>query len=109
MKKLLKPVDILKLGMAEALDIFEELNDPLGLMSRGCELLYGWVPPRYQKRNFSRVLLRSLKTGDIRKVVKNQEVYLRLTSQGKEKLKRDFPLLVFSKEKMGQKMAHYFL
>lgn len=98
MRKLLKPGDVLLLGLAEALDVFEEIGDPFGLMARGSEFLYTWVPPRYRRHNFSRVVARQLKTGDLEKVVKGDEVYLRLTSAGKEKVVRDFPLLSRVKE-----------
>lgn len=103
MKKLLTPGDILKLGLAGALDIFEEIGDPLGIMAKGCKELYGWVSPRYRRHNFSRVVARALKTGGIKKVIKKGEVYLRLSSQGKEKLRRDFPLLSFQKKKWDKK------
>lgn len=108
MKKLLRPIDILRLGIAGALDVFEELSDPLGIMAKGCKELYGWVPPRYRRHNFSRVLLRSLKTGDIKRIVKDQQVYLRLTSQGKEKLRRDFPLLAFQKKRWDRRWRVVF-
>lgn len=62
-------------------------------MSNGCKSLYGWVPSRYRRHNFSRLLNRQLQTGDIEKVVNHDEVYLRLTSVGKERVVRDFPML----------------
>lgn len=95
MRKLLKPGDVLLLGLAGALDVFEEVKDPFGLMARGSEFLYTWVSPRYRRHNFSRVVARQLKTGDLEKVVKGDEVYLRLTSAGREKVVRDFPLLLW--------------
>lgn len=93
MRKLLKPSDVLLLGLSGALDVFEEVRDPFGVMAQGCKALYGWVPPRYRRHNFSRLLARQLQTGDIEKVVKRDEVYLRLTSAGREKIVRDFPVL----------------
>lgn len=108
MKKLLRPTDILKLGLAGALDVFEEISDPLGIMAKGCKELYGWVPSRYRRSNFSRVMLSSLKTGDIKKVVKKGKVYLRLTSQGKEKIERDFTLLTFQRKKWDGKWRVVF-
>lgn len=92
MKKLLKPSDVLLLGLSGALDVFEEVRDPFGVMAQGCKALYGWVPQRYRRHNFSRLLARQLQTGDIEKVVKRDEVYLRLTSAGREKIVRDFPM-----------------
>ncbi len=92
MKKLLKPSDVLLLGLAGAMDVFEDIKDPLGVISTGSKNLYGWVPERYRRHNFSRVVGRQLKTGDIEKVVKGDQVYLRLTSAGREKVTRDFPM-----------------
>ncbi len=93
MRKFLKPGDVLLLGLAGALDVFEEIKDPFGIMASGSRALYGWVPPRYRRHNFSRVVGRQLKTGDIEKVIKGDETYFRLTSEGRERITRDFPLL----------------
>lgn len=96
MRKLLRPRDVFMLGMAGALDVFEEVRDPFGVMARGCDALYAWVPPRYRRHNFFRLMNRQLKTGDVEKVVKDEEVYVRLTSSGREKIVRDFPILSLS-------------
>lgn len=92
MKKLLQPGDVLLLGLAGVLDVFEEVRDPFGLNAQGCNALYGWVPARYRRHNFSRVMARKLTTGDVDKVVKGDDVYLRLTSAGRERIVRDFPM-----------------
>lgn len=92
MKKLLRPKDVLLLGLAGALDIFEEIKHPLGISALGAKELYGWVPPRYQKKNFYRVVERGLTTGEIEKTIENGKVFLRLTSIGREKISREFPL-----------------
>lgn len=55
--------------------------------------MYGFIPKRYKRSNFFQTVNRSFKTGDIEKIVKNNEVYLRLTSAGKKKIYRDFPIL----------------
>lgn len=92
MKKLLRPRDLLRIGLFGVLDIFEEAKDPFGVMASTCKKIYGWTPEKYKRHNFSRMVQRELKTGVIEKVVKGGEVYLRLTSEGKKKLVRDFPL-----------------
>lgn len=76
--------------------MFEEVRDPFGIMARGCDALYAWVPPRYRRHNFFRLMNRQLKTGDVEKVIKDEEVYVRLTSSGREKIVRDFPILSLS-------------
>lgn len=101
MKKLLRPKDVLLLGLAGALDIFEEVKHPLGISAMGAKAIYGWVPEKFQKKNFYRVVDRGLRTGEIEKTIKNGEVFLKLTSAGKEKITREFPL--FSKENKWDK------
>lgn len=97
MRKLLKPKDILLLTLAHAGDLFEEAKDPLHLVSSAYKNMYGFIPDRYKKHNFFQVVSRTLKTGDIEKVIKNGKVYLRLTSVGKNKTKRDFPITTLTK------------
>lgn len=103
MKKLLRPGDVLLLGLGGLLDIFEDLRDPFGLMSTGCKQLYGWVPEKYKKHNFYKLAWRRLKTGEIERVIKKGQPYLRLTSSGKEKIKRDFPLLAMQRKRWDRK------
>lgn len=97
MRKLLKPKDILLLTLAGAVDLFEEAKDPMHLVSSAYESMYGFIPGRYKKHNFLQVVSRTLRTGDIEKIVKDGKVYLRLTSSGKSKTKRDFPITNLTK------------
>lgn len=97
MRKLLRTQDILLLGLANALDIFEEIKDPLHLVSNSYKNMYGWVPKRYKRSNFAHLLWRSFKAGYIEKIEKNNELYIRITSRGNKKIQRDFPLLSFQK------------
>ena len=98
MKKLLRPKDILFLGLAGIGDFFEEVAGGCGLSSWCYREVYGFVPSRFRKTNFTRLVARNLKTGDLEKIVKNGEIYLRLTSQGQNKIRRDFPVFSFSKK-----------
>lgn len=93
MSKLLRSRDILLLGLSGGLDLFEEVRDPLHLMSKSYDNMYGWVPRKFRRHNFNHLVWRSIKTGYIEKVEKNGEVFLRLTSQGSKKITRDFPLI----------------
>jgi DNA-binding transcriptional regulator PaaX len=92
MKKLLKPKDILLLTLAGIGDLMQEVKDPLHTMSLAYKNMYGFVPRRYTRSNFIQMVGRSLKTGDIEKVEKDGKFYLRLTSAGRNKARRDFPL-----------------
>jgi len=92
---LLRVQDRILLGLAFLEDLFEDLADAGGLMSFSYKQVYGFVPRRYRKGNFYKSVSYALKTKRIEKIVKKDEVYLRLTGQGKRKLVRDFPLVRF--------------
>lgn len=91
------------MGIGGLLDIFEEVRDPMGIMAKSYEMMYGFTPKRYKRRNYYHLVWRTLKTGYIEKIVKKGEVYLRLSGEGGEKLTRDFPLLALQKKKWDGK------
>lgn len=101
MKKLLRKRDILLLSLAGLGNIAQEMKDPLNLMSASYENMYGFVPERYKKHNFYNTVSRSIKTGDIERIIKDGKIFLRLTSSGKERIKRDFPLVSLIKKWNG--------
>lgn len=103
MRKLLRPQDMLLLGLANVLDLFEEARDPLGIVGKSYENMYGWIPRQYKRHNFNHLVWRNLKTGYIEKVIKDGMPYLRLTSVGKKKVERDFPLLTIQNTKWDRK------
>lgn len=103
MKKLLKTQDILLLGLSGGLDLFEEIKDPLSLVSKSYEAMYGWIPKKYKRHNFSHLVWRNIKTGYIEKIEKGGEIYIRLTPQGNQRIARDFPLLPFQKRQWDKK------
>ena len=94
MRKLFRSKDILLLGLANLLDAAEEIKDPLRIMSSSYKNMYGWIPRRYQKHNFYQLVSRSLKTQLIEKIEKNGKIYIRITSDGKKAVQRDFPMLL---------------
>ena len=103
MRKLLRPQDILLLGLTNVLDFAEEVKDPMGIVSRSYKNMYGWTPNQYKRHNFNHLVWRSLKTGYIEKVVKDGMPYLHLTSYGKSRIERDFPLLAIQRGKWDKK------
>jgi len=62
-----------------------------------------WMQPGYNRSNFHSSLNRVLKTGYIEKVIKDGKPYLCLTSKGKKRLKRNFPLLKMQNKKWDYK------
>lgn len=98
MGKLLRVRDVLLLTLAGIGDVAQELKDPMQIMAKSYEAMYGFIPRRYKRNNFLQTVNRSFKTGAIEKIVKNDEIYLRLTSAGKKRLHRDFPILNLTKK-----------
>lgn len=98
MGKLLRARDILLLTLAGIGDVLQEIKDPLQIASKSYESMYGFIPARYKRNNFFQTVDRNLKTGDIEKIIKKDKVYLRLTSTGKDRLYRDFPILNLTKK-----------
>lgn len=103
MKKLLMPKEVLLLGLAHLFDVFEEAKDPFGIAATSYRDVYGWVPRRYKRHNFGRLAKRELKTGNIEKIEKNGEIYLRITRGGVEEIRRDYPMLALSNRKWDRK------
>jgi len=103
MRKLLRPQDMLLLGLGNVLDLFEEVRDPFGFVGKSYENMYGWTPRQYKRHNFNHLVWRNLKTGYIEKVIKDGVAYLRLSSRGKNKIERDFPFLGFQNKRWDKK------
>lgn len=99
MGRLLRIQDRILLVLADIGDLFETARDPGGILGNYYQIVCGWVPYRYRKSNFKRRVKRMLKVGYIEKIVKNGQPYLRLTSQGKKRIIRDFPLLALREKK----------
>lgn len=95
MRKLLRTRDVLFLSLGFFADVLAEFRDPFSLRGSYYETFFGFVPSNLKKRNYHHLIWRSFKTGYIEKIVKNGDVFLRLTSKGKEKITRDFSLLKF--------------
>lgn len=103
MRKFLKPKEILLLGLANLLDAAEEIQDPFRLMSSSYKNMYGFVPTRYRKHNFYQLVSRSLRTRFIEKIEKDGEIYIRITTEGKKTIQRDFPMLLLQNRKWDRK------
>jgi len=58
---------------------------------------------RWRKSTILPAISKLLSVGDIEKITKNGQVYLRLTSQGNQKLKQDIPLVALSQKPWDKK------
>lgn len=103
MKKLMRPKDKVLMLLANVGDVLMFLHEEVGIGKMSLRSLYGWMPSGYKRGNFNQVIKRMLKTGHIEKVVKKGEPYLRLTSRGRELIKRDFSLTILQKKKWDRK------
>ena len=93
MGKLLSLKDYVLLTAALTGDLLDEFRLVGDLLPSAMKLRYGFVPENYQKASYLSTVSRLLSTGDIeRKVDSHGEPFIELTSQGKQKLKRRFPL-----------------
>lgn len=96
MEKLLSPKDRILLGLSIIGDLFFEIAEPPSIT---IGKLKGGLPSDYRTTNFYASLYRTLRTGEIEKIIKNGQAYYRLTSAGKDKIKRDFSLLKLQNQK----------
>lgn len=97
---------LLILGMLG--DLFEDLADAGGLVSFSYEQVYGFVPRRYKKSNFEMAIRNALKVGDIKKVVRKGQAYVKLSLRGRNKLVQHFPLFKFQKTRWDRKWRIVF-
>ena len=93
MKKLIKPSDWLLLALAGLLDFIQDIKDPFDLFKNYYQDVYGAVPSRWQKVNFSHLIWRNVKIGNINKKVVKGKVYLEITSRGEKTVREKYPLL----------------
>lgn len=103
MKKLMRPQDRILFLLASVGDIFVFLHEEVGIGKMSLRELYGWVPKKNKRKNFKEAVRRMLKTGYVEKILKDGEPYLRLTSGGRDLIKRDFPLLELQRERWDGK------
>jgi phenylacetic acid degradation operon negative regulatory protein len=83
-------------------DAFKEIYEA-GTLGYCQRRLFGWLPPDYKHDALAMAVLRLSRIGLIEKVVKDGEVYLRLSSLGWEKLREDLPLKFLSRRPWDKK------
>lgn len=81
------------MSLAFAGDLLEEIHNVGDIMPSVMEARYGFVPPNYRKTSYLSTVSKLLSAGEIeRKTDSKGEVFFKLTSLGKEKLIRRFPV-----------------
>lgn len=103
MSKLLRPGDRILLGLSLVSDAFDEIRLAGGIVPKEYELVYGFVPEKYKKDNLYSVVGKMLNAGQIEKEIINGEVVFKITSAGKGKITRKFPLIKLQNKKWDGK------
>lgn len=96
MEKFLRPKDKILLGLNLLMDFSNEFFEPI---STTMAKIYHSLPPDYKPPSFYAAFYRTLATGEIKKLIKDEKPYYQLTSLGKKRLQRKFPLLKLQKKK----------
>lgn len=103
MSRLLRIQDKILIGLSLIGDVFDEIRTAGDLVGGAYEAVYGFTPKKYKKSNFNTTLSRMLSSDLIEKVIKNGEPQLRLTSTGKNKMVRNFPLFQMQNRQWDKK------
>lgn len=95
---MLRKKDYLLLFLAAAADLIAEGYDRY---HHPYKYIFNDFP--WKKRSVFNTVYNSLKTGDIEKVIKNDEVYLRITGRGRDYLQRDFPITKWQNQEWDER------
>ena len=103
MAKLLRVSDKLLLGLALVHDLLDEFRVGFGLVGSAYRQLYGFVPSKYKKQNLYATVNRMLRADLIEKTVVKGEPRFRLSSLGRKRLSREFPLLEWQNKRWDRR------
>ncbi len=93
MTKLIRLQDYILIGAALLGDVHREFKLVGGLVPNLLEARYGFVPPNYKRSSYQTAVSSLLKIGDIQKKINTKgEIYLELSSSGRQSFKRSFPI-----------------
>lgn len=108
MKKSLTLTDLILLGVAGIIDIYQELKDPGSLFSSYYQNTFGYIPARFQKQQLTKTLYRLIKEKILKKENHKKSSIFTLTKIGYDKLKNKFPHL-FSFPKKWDNFLHLII
>lgn len=92
MAKLLKTKDKVLIALSVFGDLLEEIRDVGGIRSNLYGNVYGFVPENIKKTSYKNSVSKMIKSDLIEKSIENGNPVLRITSQGRKILTRNFPL-----------------
>lgn len=84
-------------------DLFEGINNPLGLCSLPFKIVYGFTPHQYKKHHFLSAYYHATKNKNLEKVNKNGNACMQLTKKGKDRYIKSYPVSIFNKKKWDRK------
>ena len=103
MAKLLSIQDKILIGLAIIGDVFDDVRTVGGYRGWAYQIAYGFTPEKYKKENFLSRVSKMLSSDLIEKVIEKGEVKFRVSSTGKNKLTRNFPLLAIQNKPWDKK------
>lgn len=103
MAKLLRTRDRILLGLSFVADVLDEVRLAGGIVPRAYKEMYGFIPAKYKKDNLYCTINRMLKANLVERVIEGGEPKFRLTSIGKKRITRDFPLIQLQKRRWDRR------
>lgn len=103
MSKLLRTTDKILFALSIIGDVFDNLRTVGGELEHIYENVYGISPNKFKAANYTRNWYRNIRSGNIEKVIDGNEVKFRITTQGKNKLARNFSLSGIQNKKWDKK------
>jgi len=103
MGKLLRITDKVLIGLSIVGDVLENFDEIRPSKKKWHQSAFGFFPTSYKKRSYYSTISRMLSNKLIEKVIVDGQVILRISSDGKNKLTRDFPFLTFQNQKWDGK------
>lgn len=94
--KKIKLNEILLLSIAGVLDFLTDIKDPFGLYSNYYKNFYGYIPNRWKQQNYYRLVKKQINDKTIKEISIGNEYYLKITTDGINKLNKKFGLNTLS-------------
>lgn len=103
MGKLFRTTDRILIGISLLGEVLEKFDEIRPSKSRWAQSAYGFLPKGYKKKSYISQVSRLLKSEIIEKVVVDGEAKLRISTTGKDKIRRDFSFFSLQNKKWDGK------